>query len=366
MFGVDRQAMVMSIAIPVIIASILGWLDSTASNASPATKIPIVIVDEDRSTVTANMVAKLTAGGTVSPETLGRDSALKAVREGSVCLAAVIPKGFGQRTANLFSGGPKPELTVYEDPAKALNVQIAAGTIQQAAATAAAKATFGALADMGSPVTVHEQPVGTINKGWAQAAHDYAGFGLQGLLFFAVESAVALGRERRQGIWKRLRSAPVRPNLFLLAKGISSFVLALAIILLIFMVGALLFHIQAQGTVAGFAAVAVASALMTATFGLVVATIGKTETQSRAISILLILVMLATGGAWFPMDRMPAWVQTAANFMPVRWAVEGFDAATWRGLDFVATLGYTLRLLGFAAVFALLAGAGFRTRRGAD
>jgi len=198
------------------------------------------------------------------------------------------------------------------------------------------------------------------NNGWERAAHDYASFGLQGLLFFAIESAVILIRERRQGIWKRLRSAPVNTNLLLLGKGISSFLLALGVILIIFTVGALLFHIRVGGSIVGFALVTVSSALMTAAFALLVSTLGRTEAQSRALSILIILVMLATGGAWFPMERMPSFVQTASNFLPVRWAVEGFDAATWRGADLAGTSKYWGALLAFTLVFGILASLRFR------
>ncbi|MFM9625742.1 ABC transporter permease, partial [Streptomyces turgidiscabies] len=82
-----------------------------------------------------------------------------------------------------------------------------------------------------------------------------------------------------------------------------------------------MFGIRILGSSLGFLALLLCSAAMTATFGLLVSTIGRSETQSRGISILIILVTLATGGAWFPMSQMPRFVQKAAEFLPVRWVV---------------------------------------------
>jgi len=366
MFGVDRQALVMSIAVPVIIASILGWLDSTATSENPGSKTRVAFVDEDHSDVSKDIFARLLKSDNVKPEReTDMNWVLKEVKHGWIPAAVVIPKGFSAQAAASFSGGKKPDLPMYEDPGEQIDAEVVLGVVTQAASEAAATATFGAVADRGAPMTVKRQSVSASKQNWEKAAHDYAGFGLQGLLFFAIETAVTLGRERRLGIWKRLRAAPIKPSLLLLSKGLSSTGLALGIILLIFLVGALLFHIRILGSVPGFAFVAVSCAIMTATFGLLVATIGRTETQGRAISVLLILVMLATGGAWFPMDRMPPFVQTAAEFLPVRWAVEGFDACTWRGLDFASVSHYGLYLLIFGLVFGTLAAIRFRFARDA-
>ena len=41
--------------------------------------------------------------------------------------------------------------------------------------------------------------------------------------------------------------------------------------------------------------------------------------------------------------------------MPTRWAVDGLDAMTWRGLGIEAALAPIGMMLAFAAVFALIA-----------
>jgi ABC-2 type transport system permease protein len=46
--------------------------------------------------------------------------------------------------------------------------------------------------------------------------------------------------------------------------------------------------------------------------------------------------------------------------VPVRWAVDGLDATTWRGLGLSSAIVPTLTLLGFAAVFTAIALVRFR------
>ena len=363
MFGVDRQALVMSIAIPAIIASILGWLDTTASSDKPAAKIQVLIADEDRSDISKAILDKLKKTDDVMPVLMDRAQALQKVKVGDTPVAVVIPKGFGAQASAAFGGGTKPVLPVYQDPAHPMDASLAVGEVTRAAAEASAEETYGSIGNIGVPLDVKKESLTVAKTNWATAAHDYAGFGLQGLLFFAIEAAVALGRERRQGIWKRLRAAPIHPNLLLVSKGVSSTALALAIILFLFLLGSMLFKVRILGSALGFGFVAISSALMAAGFGLLAATIGKSETQGRAISFMLIIFMLATGGAWFPMSRMPGFVQTIATYLPVRWAVEGFDATTWRGLDFSQVSHYGVNLLIFAVVFAVLAAVRFRFLR---
>ena len=66
------------------------------------------------------------------------------------------------------------------------------------------------------------------------------------------------------------------------------------------------------------------------------------------------------GGAWVPSFIFPRWLQQLTVVVPARWAVDGLDAMTWRGLGLEAAVLPTIMLLGFAALFGALAVARFR------
>ena len=53
-------------------------------------------------------------------------------------------------------------------------------------------------------------------------------------------------------------------------------------------------------------------------------------------------------------------LRRATVVVPARWAVDGFDAMTWRGLGLGAAVLPTLVMLGFALVFSTLAITRFR------
>ena len=99
---------------------------------------------------------------------------------------------------------------------------------------------------------------------------------------------------------------------------------------------------------------------MASTFGLLVAAVGNTPATARGVTTLAVLLMVMLGGAWVPTFVFPAWLQEATRVVPVRWAIDGFDAMTWRGLGIGNAVAPTLVLSGFAAVFAAIAALRFR------
>jgi ABC-2 type transport system permease protein len=66
------------------------------------------------------------------------------------------------------------------------------------------------------------------------------------------------------------------------------------------------------------------------------------------------------GGAWVPTFVFPRWLQKLTVVIPTRWAMDGLDATTWRGLDFSAAALPIALLTGCALAFGALAVARFR------
>jgi ABC-2 type transport system permease protein len=105
----------------------------------------------------------------------------------------------------------------------------------------------------------------------------------------------------------------------------------------------------------GFLGVAVCFALLTASFGLLIAAFGKTPEAARGIAVFATLIMVMLGGAWVPSFMFPDWVQKVTVAVPTRWAIDGLDAMTWRGLGMDAAGVAMAAELGFALLFAFLA-----------
>lgn len=99
---------------------------------------------------------------------------------------------------------------------------------------------------------------------------------------------------------------------------------------------------------------------MTACFGMLVATFGKTPDATRGLSIFATLIAVMLGGAWIPMFLFPQWLQKVTLVMPTRWAMDGLEAMTWRGLSFSSAIAPIAVLVAFAALFGIIAVTRFR------
>jgi ABC-2 type transport system permease protein len=132
------------------------------------------------------------------------------------------------------------------------------------------------------------------------------------------------------------------------------------VLLVSFAFSILVWGVRIQGSLVGFIGVAIASALMAASYGLLIASLGKTPNAARGASVFATLLMVMLGGAWVPTFIFPAWLQRITVVVPTRWAIDGFDAMTWRGFRLDAAVMPILVLLGFSLAFAALAVSRFR------
>ena len=191
--------------------------------------------------------------------------------------------------------------------------------------------------------------------GYNGYAHSFAGMGVQFILLFGVDIGITLLMLRRQGLWLRLRAAPLSKAQLLGSRMASAALIAFGIFAVVMAVAVAAFHVRVLGSLAGMLAIMAAYALFTAAFGLMIAALGRTPEATRGLAILVTLLMVMLGGAWVPSFIFPPWLQAVSAWTPTHWAVEGMDAMTWRGLGFDAALAPSAVLLGFALLFALLA-----------
>ncbi|WP_306598853.1 ABC transporter permease [Geothrix sp. 21YS21S-2] len=401
----DRRALILSLAAPIAIGAFFGFLFS-GDGRNDTAKIPVALVDLDGSALSRAVGARLAEDKLLSVRPETEAQARESVRKGKATAAVLLPRGFGDSAANaFFSSLGKPEVTVFYDPSHGMEMGLVRGLLTQAAmevvsremftgdtGRAAVKRSLAGLDTSGVsaadkaplqdllrsvdrwnakqseapgnqrsgglslPYTLKEEPV-TAGRGIAYNgyAHSFGGMGVQFILFMGIDAGVALLVLRRSGTWQRLRAAPLGRQGILLARALSAAILATGIMLVIFAAARLLFGVRIQGSFAGFLGVTVAFALMTATFGLLIAALGRTPEAARGLAIFGTLIMVMLGGAWVPSFVFPAWLQRATLLVPTRWAVDGLDAMTWRGLGFGAAVGPMAVLLGFAALFGLLA-----------
>jgi ABC-2 type transport system permease protein len=412
LFFSDRRAVIMSFAVPIAIASFFGAIFSGPGKNAEAAKIPVAIVDQDNSAISSGIVAGAKADKTFALTAATADVARDLVRRGKTTVGVIIPKGFGDAAGKaFFSGAGKPQLELLYDPSHAMELAMVRGILTEHVMQAVSQEMFtgssgrtavddtlrdlaksgmppdqqknlrdmltsvqtfyarqgGGTAGAGRapgltmPYSVREEAVtGRANAAYNGYAHSFAGMGIQFLLFATASLGIEVLLERQRGLWKRLRSAPISRLTLLGGKTLSMTLVSLLTLLVSFGFAMVVFHVRIDGSLIGFFSVAVACSLMAATFGLLIAALGQTPQAARGVSTFAILLMVMLGGAWVPTFVFPAWLQQITVVVPARWAVDGLDAMTWRGIGLSGAVAPTLVLLGFAALFGFVAWTRFR------
>ena len=410
MFWSDRRAVIMAFAMPISIASFFGFIFQGRSADDEVAKIPILVVDQDGSRISKAILDGVGADKNLDVRSLPLEQARDSVRRGNDTVAVVIPPGFGDAASRaFFRGTGKPQLDFLYDPSRAMELAMVRGVMTQHVMEAVSKDMFSGQgsqsrhrrhteaarlsllnrhagrrkeiaarhADVDSavqhpeptpdgigpgggglsmPFEMHEEAVmARQNATYNGFAHSFAGMGLQFMLFAAINMGIDILTERQKGIWKRLRSVPLSKFTLLGSKIASGSIISSLVLLVSFAFSIIVWHVRIDGSKVGFVGVAVASALMAASYGLLIAALGKTPNAARGASVLATLLMVMLGGAWVPTFVFPAWLQKLTVVVPTRWAVDGFDAMSWRGLGFGSAVMPMLVLLGFALAFSALA-----------
>jgi len=398
----NRRALLMSIAAPILIAAFFGSLFGN-SDSKPA-HINVAVTDLDRSELSGRVVAALRGEATFDVTEVGEADALAQVKAGKLAAAITVPAGFGKLAGSAMFGGTKPELVVHYDPSQAMALQVVRGlmaqhvmqTVSQSLMSASSPLLsdlrdrtlqstslpdqrrleltqmFDSIAKVQStsmpasaapkaaaftlPYVTREEPASARPETkYNSYSHSFAGMGVQFVLLMGVDLGVGLLLMRRMGLWKRLRAAPLSRGKLLGSRIASCALIALVVFAIVYAAAMAAFGVRIDGSVPGFIAVLVAFALLTGSFGLLIAAIGRTPEATRGLAILATLLMVMLGGAWVPSFIFPEWLQKLSLFVPTRWAVDRLDAMTWRGLPFHDALLPVAVMLGFAAVFTSLA-----------
>jgi ABC-2 type transport system permease protein len=329
----DRRALLVTLAAPILIAAFFGSV--MGGGPKKPSRVPVAVVNLDASAVSRSIVEAMRADSAFDLRMVAEDEALVLVRTGKVRAAAVLPAGFGEAAPRaMFSpSSKKPEIVVHFDPSQAMTLALVKGLLAEHVMKAVGRAAGGGMQSLSTPFDLKQSEVqGRAGRGYNGYAHAFAGMGVQFILFMGIEMGVGLLLMRRMGLWKRLRAAPVSRGLLLGSRVLSGTIIAGLLLAAIYAAAIAFFGVRIDGSVPGFVLVAIAFAVLTSGFGLLIAALGRTPEATRGLAVLATLLLVMLGGAWVPTFAFPEWLQAATQFVPTRWAIDGLEATTWRGL----------------------------------
>ncbi len=320
----DRRALVISVLTPILVAAFFGSLFAPVAGGNSIARMKVGVADLDQSALTKAVLESLTQDASLDVQVLPEDQATELVRSGKLRAAIVFPNGFEPAATGALLGiGQMPDVKLLYDPSQSMVRPMVAGLLSQHVMQRLSRPNF---IGNSKPIPFNVDSIAvTAGPRYNSYSHSFAGMSIQFILFMGIDAGIALLLMRQEGMWRRLRAAPLSRAVLLGSRVTGTTLIAMGILAVVYLVARLVFDVRIEGSVPGFALVAAAFALLAATTGLMIASIGGSVGATRAVATLLVLILVMLGGAWVPSFLFPEWLQHVTEFVPTRWAVDGLD-----------------------------------------
>jgi ABC-2 type transport system permease protein len=93
---------------------------------------------------------------------------------------------------------------------------------------------------------------------------------------------------------------------------------------------------------------------------LALTTVLRTVAQATGITLFITLTLAPLGGAWWPLEIVPAWMRAVGHISPVAWAMDGFRSLLFESGNLSTVAVPILVLLGMTVVFFVIGATRFR------
>jgi ABC-2 type transport system permease protein len=186
------------------------------------------------------------------------------------------------------------------------------------------------------------------------------GFTVLFVFLAAGATALSIYNEKKVGSFRRLLAAPLPKTSLLLGKMMPTFFIALIQVSVIFLIGVFLMPLFGlQGLTLGedplaVAVIVIVMALCAAGLGVLIAVFARTEGQISGGSAVLLWVMGALGGAFFPTFLLEGFLGQAGKAVPHYWAGKALYGVLARGQSLPDITTEIAILLGFTLLFWLV------------
>lgn len=172
--------------------------------------------------------------------------------------------------------------------------------------------------------------------------------------------SVQLVIEREQGLLRRLAATPIPRGAIVLGKLVRRVALGLVQALVGVVAGTYLFGLDWGNAPWMIALLLAAWVLFTATLGLLLGNLARSEAQMNGIGNVVSMGLGALGGCWWPIEITPDWMQSFAMLLPTGWAMDALHRMISFGYGGAAALPHLAALLAASAVLAWLGARTFR------
>ncbi len=366
----------------VLVITVTLIQDSTFKTVSDS-KIPILLVDNDKGSVSKTVFENLEKSNLFSVvtqidnKTISEDVARENVFKGKFQLAIIIPEklssdlqakvdqnvekivsnlGFADSTA---ASEPQriikeKEVKLYFDPAVQMSFKNAVmSSIDKMISQIETKSIYTTFEkQLGEGSTNFEQKsfisfkeiIPKINNKEIRpnsVQHNVPAWTLFAIFFIVIPLSINIVKEKSQGTFVRLRTNPVSNLVVIIGKTITYSVICMIQFYMMVAVAVFLFpsiglpSLNIEGHLALMSVVALFSGFAAIGFGILLGTIASTQEQSAPFGATSVIILAAIGGIWVPVFAMPKIMQIIAKSSPMNWGLDAFYDVLLRNVSFL-------------------------------
>jgi ABC-2 type transport system permease protein len=314
--------------------------------------ISIAVVDNDHSTISRKLIAKITASGhfKLTGYTASYNEALSMVEQDKADLALQIPVNFER---NLVRENEQ-KLYVAIDAIEGTKANLGGAYLStiirdfnddirldwQTAPAAAGNAATVSSADESPQITIAP-------SNWYNPYMNFKLYIVPAILvtlvtaIAAMQSAFNIVQEKESGTIEQINVSPIKKHIFIIGKLIPFLVLGIVIFTIGLLVGWLFYGVIPAGNLLVLYASLIVYLFSMLGLGLLVSTYSATQMQAMSLSFFFINIFNMMSGAFSSVDSMPAWAQNIVVTFPPSHFIKIMRMVVLKGSGF-SDVGYHL------------------------
>jgi ABC-2 type transport system permease protein len=380
----DRKSFLFLLVMPIVFTLLFGFAFGGNSTADP--RLPVGLADDDGSELSQQLSAMIASSEVVRIEEHGREPAELAqqVADEAISAAIIIPSGFGESLLEgetlpvTIVGGGQTGFTVESEVQKwaarlqnavlAANLSLKTAEAQELLDSAGRQtywetAFAGALAAWESPpVLIREDESSALAEEARETDTNYSVFAQSSpgmMAQFAIAGLIGaagiLVVEKKTKSVQRLLTTNMSTGQILAGHFLAMFAMIFLQLTVLILFGQIFLGLPYLGQPLATFLLTTATALFTASLGMLIGTVSKSEEQVVILSLVPMFVLSALGGAWVPLEFTPQSFQRIAFLTPVAWVMDGYKDILVRGQGLEGISLALLALLIYTAVLIILA-----------
>jgi ABC-2 type transport system permease protein len=316
----DKKVIPMILILPIIQVILFGYVAAT-----DVKNIKFGVLDQDKSSISRQIVSKIEKSGFFINQGLFRDypQLERAIDSGKVRIGLVIPAGFNQKLLSR----KQPALQVIIDGTDSNTASIAQNYFLTNINSLGEQIMKERLAKTG--VSVQSlQPVALKYRVYynpEQRSVNYmvpAVTALVLLLITTMLTALSIVKEKEAGTIEQIMVTPVKPWEFILGKLLPFPFIGLVDVFLVVAIGALWFAVPIKGSILLLMVCSALFLLTTLGMGLLISTVSSTQQQAMLSTIFFLIPNILLSGFIFPVSNMPKALQWITIIIPARYFIE--------------------------------------------